>query len=237
MTRDGLDEALELLYQALALDPRYSAAAALAGVILGYRRAGGLVRNSAGDVEEQLRLIRLAVDNDPDDLDVLGYCARQLAYTGTDFDGATEMVDRATSMYPNAAFAWDQRGWVYMYCARPSEGVEFFHKALGLSPRDPMQYDMHCGLAFVFVQLARFEEAIETARRAIRLNPYFTSTHRALIAALANLHRLEEAHQAAQHLLRVEPAFRITEWNARSPWKYPAKENMIAGLRLAGLPE
>jgi adenylate cyclase len=100
-----------------------------------------------------------------------------------------------------------------------------------------MQYDMLCGLAFVFVQLARYHEAVETARRGVRLNPNFSSTHRALVAALAHLDHNAEAEQAAQHLLRVEPTFTITEWDARSRWKYPAKENMIAGLRKAGLPE
>src|SRR3954463_8188506 len=154
-----------------------------------------------------------------------------------DFVGATEMADRAASMYPNSAFAWDQRGWVYMYCDRPAEAVKFFQKAIRLSPRDPMQYDMLCGLAFVFVQLARYDEAVEMARRSVRLNPYFSSTQRALVAALAHLSRNQEAQDAAQHLLRVEPAFRITEWDARSRWKYPAKENMRAGLRKAGLPE
>ena len=34
---------------------------------------------------------------------------------------------------------------------------------------------------------------------------------------------------AAQHLLRVEPEFKITEWDARSRWKYPLEENMRAG--------
>ena len=124
-----------------ALDPAYSAAAALAAVIRGYRIAAGRAHHGA-DFEERLRLIRLAVETDPNDLDVLGHCARQLAFAGADFDGATEMADRAASMYPNSAFAWNQRGWVYMYCARPAEAVEFFRRAIRLSPRDPMQYDM-----------------------------------------------------------------------------------------------
>src|SRR6476619_5211772 len=138
------------------------------------------------------------------------------------------MVDRAASMYPNSAFAWNQRGWVYMYCARQAEAVEFFRRAIRLSPRDPMQYDMLCGLAFVFVQLARYDEAVETVRRAVRLNPNFSSSQRALVAALAHMGRNEEAEQAAQHLLQLEPTFRITEWDARSRWQYSTKANMIA---------
>src|SRR4051794_12099722 len=133
MTGDGLEEALELLYRALALEPAYSAAAAVAAVIRGYRIAAGRAHHSA-DLEERLRLIRLAVETDPNDLDVLGHCSRQLAFGGADFDGATEMADRAASMYPNSAFAWNQRGWVYMYCARPGEAVDFFRRAIGLAP-------------------------------------------------------------------------------------------------------
>jgi adenylate cyclase len=124
-----------------------------------------------------------------------------------------------------------------MYCARPSEAVESFRKAIRLSPRDPMQYDMLCGLAFALVQLGRYEEAVETARRSIHLNSHFSSTLRALFAALAHLDRMQEAHDAAANLLRLEPAFRITEWDKRSPWKHPAKERMAVGLRKGGLPE
>ncbi len=237
MTREGLNEALELLYRALELDPKYSAAAALASSIRGYRRAAGIAPCTPEDIAEQLRLTKLAVDADPNDLDVLGHAARQLGYMGADFDSAMEMTDRATMLYPNSAFAWDQRGWVCMYCARPAEAVQSFHKAIRLSPRDPMQYDMLCGMAFALIQLGRYDEAAETARRSLRLNSNFSSTLRALVAALAHLERMQEAHDATAHLLRLEPAFRITEWDRRSPWKYPAKEKMIAGLRKAGLPE
>jgi tetratricopeptide (TPR) repeat protein len=94
-----------------------------------------------------VRLNRLAVDLDPNDPDVLGHCARNLAYTGADLDGATEMIDRATRLYPNSAFLWNQRGWVYMYGARPAEAVDFLTRAMRISPRDAMHNDMLCGLA------------------------------------------------------------------------------------------
>jgi len=48
MTSDGLAEALELLYRALALDAGYSAAAALAAVIRGYRIAAGFAHHTVG---------------------------------------------------------------------------------------------------------------------------------------------------------------------------------------------
>ena len=124
-----------------------------------------------------------------------------------------------------------------MYCARPDEAVGFLHRALRLSPRDPMQYDTLSVLAFVYIQLGRYEEAAETARKSVLLNPYYSTTLRALAAALAHLGRMEEAQEAAQHLLRVEPNFSISVWDERSRWRHPAKENMKAGLRLAGLPE
>ena len=237
MTREGLEEALELVYRALELDPRFSAAAAIAAVIRGYRWSGGFASATPEDLQEQVRLNRLAVDLDPNDPDVLGHCARNLAYTGADLDGATEMIDRATRLYPNSAFLWNQRGWVYMYGARPAEAVDFLARAMRISPRDAMHNDMLCGLAHVFVQLGQFEEAVSAARRSVRLNPYFSSPHRALVAALAHLGRQEEARDAAEHLLRIEPGFTIRAWDARNPWKHPAKENVIAGLRKAGLPE
>jgi tetratricopeptide (TPR) repeat protein len=93
------------------------------------------------------------------------------------------------------------------------------------------------GLAVAFIQLERYEEAVDVARMSAHQNPYFSSTLRCLAAAHAHLGQLEEAREAAEHLLRIEPNFTISDWDRRSRWKHPAKINYIAGMRLAGLPE
>jgi adenylate cyclase len=237
MTREGLDEALRFLYQALEADPRYSAAAGLAALIRGYRTASGWAESPPQEIEESLRLARLAVDLDSNDPEALSCAGRMMGYAGRDYQGAVEMVDRATQLCPNSAFAWSNRGWTYVYAARPAEAVDFLQRAIRFSPLDPLRYEALAGLGLAYLQLGLYEDAADVARKSAQLNRYFSTTFRCLAAALAHLRQLEEARAAAQHLLQVEPNFTISRWNARSRWKYPAKEDFISGMRKAGLPE
>jgi adenylate cyclase len=237
MTREGFLEALQLLGRALELDPNYSAAAALIAVARVYGTAQGWVSNAFEEMQEALRFARRALAIDPNDPDALSIAGRCMAYFGADYEMAIELSQRATRLCPNSASAWSQYGSACVYAARPTDAVEAYRRAMRLSPLDLTLYQSMTGLGVAYIGLERYEEAVDVARMSAHQNPYFSSTLRCLAAAHAHLGQLEEAREAAEHLLRIEPNFTISDWDARSRWKYPAKVNYISGMRLAGLPE
>ena len=104
-----------------------------------------------------------------------------------------------------------------------------------LSPLDPMLYCMQAFMAFAFINLGRFDEAVAAAEKAIHRNQGFMLAHRCLVSALALLGRGSEAEQAAAQLLEHEPDFRMSVWANRTR-QWPAKL-LAEGLRKAGLPE
>jgi adenylate cyclase len=90
-------------------------------------------------------------------------------------------------------------------------------------------------MGMALVELARFDEAVVAARKALRQNPFFPLTYCCLASAFAHLGRDAEAREAAARLLEVNPAFTITGWIARGGRSHA--KLLIEGLRKAGLPE
>ncbi len=145
------------------------------------------------------------------------------------------MVDRAVALNPNSARAWTQRGWTYRYMKNAEEALSSFDRAVRLNPLDPLLYDTFTGVASTLLTIGRDQEAVVHAKKAIALNPRFTSAHRVLAASLAYLGRDVETKEAVAALMVIEPSFSISRWaNYGGRWQ---GQRFLDGLRLAGLPE
>lgn len=235
MTEDGFTDALQLCSRALQLDPRYSAAVRLSADMLGLRPAQGWSKDVKSDYADAMRLGRRALEIDDADPDTLAMFGRGTGAFTNDYATAKEMVDRAVELNPNSARAWSERGWTYRYMKKAEEALLSFERAIRLSPVDPRLYDTLTGMASALIFLCRDDEAAAKARKALALNPRFTSAHRCLAAALAYLGRSVEAKEAAASLLEIEPSFRVNAWaNYGGQWQ---GQRFLDGLRLAGLPE
>jgi len=83
-----------------------------------------------------------------------------------------------------------------------------------------------------------YEEAIAAGRRTLQGNGLWAATYRILAACYAHLGRLDDARAAVQRLLQTDPGLTV----AKATELYGGRDNadvanMLAGLRLAGLPE
>jgi adenylate cyclase len=234
-TRGGSAEALRLASRALEIDPQYGFAATIAGACHYLNIAQAWAADPKSETAEGLRLLRLALSiggNDPETLSLLG---RLTAFSSGDLDTAREMVDRAVASNPNAAFAWDNRGWTYQMAGQYEEAIRSFERAIRLSPFDPGLILIFIGMGIAFIGLGRFDEAVAAAKKALSENQAFAVAYRCLASALAHLGREAEAREAAAGLLQLEPDFRISEWVARGG--VSRGQMYIDGLRKAGLPE
>jgi TolB-like protein/Tfp pilus assembly protein PilF len=228
-------EALAQLEAAVALDPGFALALALAAHCHMTRCAQGW---AGGDAATAVRLAENALAKAPDEAEVLTHAAVALAFFGHGLEPSIQLVRRALELNPNLAWAWFTDGWLRLHADQPDAAIERFAKALRLSPLDPMLGGTAAGgTAHAYLLGGQVEAAVEWARRAVREAPDYAYTHRVLAAALAHAGRLPDAAAASEGILRVEPGFTIRGYLSRAPLRdTPALRQLAAGLRLAGLP-
>jgi adenylate cyclase len=116
-TEEGLAEAVGLARQALAIDPSYAPAAALAGWCRARQRIQGWGALSAHDVAEACRLTRQALEAERDDAETISQAAWTLFFLTGEAAKAAAALDRVLALNPNAAHAWTARGG--MTCCSP----------------------------------------------------------------------------------------------------------------------
>jgi adenylate cyclase len=238
-TEESLAEAVALLRQALAIDPSYAPAGALASWCQAIQRTQGWGALSDDDVAEGTRLARQALEAGRADPDTIWQAATTLFFFAGEAAMATTVLDRALTLNPNAAGAWIVRGMIHALRNEPEAAIEACNHAQRLSPFDPLGYWHAVHRAIAHLAARRFEQAIEWADRALHDQPRVISAIRVKIAALAYLGRLGEARAELAQLLAIDPKFTIAGYRAfLGPCAAPEfLELAITGLRLAGLPE
>ena len=235
LTRDGLAEAIRLAHRALELDPRFGQAAALAGFCHMTNVIVGHAVDPQFERKEAVRLSRLALSLDDSDPETLARAALISTFMVGDCESEIELAERAVALNPNAYGAWSSRGFVYRNSGLQEEALRSFERAIRLSPVDPRLHMTYVGMAFAFIELRRFDEAVAVGKKAQRQNPAYSGIHRCLASAFAHLGRDVEARAAAARVLETDPTFTISAYIARGGQS--KAKLLIEGLRKAGLPE
>jgi tetratricopeptide (TPR) repeat protein len=134
VTRDGFGEAFRLAQRALSIDPCFAPAAGLAAVCRVNQTSEGWVRNTPEISAEAVRLARQAIDMGKDDPEALLMGAHAIGTLAGDITTANIAIDRALALNPNAADAWNIRGWLYLYVDQVDAAIEALERAIRLSP-------------------------------------------------------------------------------------------------------
>ena len=237
-TGDSLVAAATVANEALAIDPGYGRAAALAGFACA-TRAPQLNLTDA-ETAEAVRLARQAVETAADDPEALWMAGYTVSALAGDHATAAGWIDRSLALNPNAAFAWNVRGWVAALRGEPTAAIEFFQHAMRLSPFDPLGWSFSGGMCFASLAARRFDEALLWADRRLREQPGYGVTLRYKAIACAHLGRIVEARDCVSGLLEVLPAFSIAAWldgYAATTYSPEIVALFRDGLRRAGAPE
>ena len=143
-------------------------------------------------------------------------------------------------------FAYAGLGWDSYYSGQFEKSLEYFDKAIRLSPRDPgmgVWVDSKSGAYFA---LKQYDQAIEWARRAVVIDPSFGAD---LVAPLALTGHQTEAREALQRYLALPSSQQpktIAAWKAycehfvnanTDPRLLEAFDRFYEGVRKAGMPE
>jgi tetratricopeptide (TPR) repeat protein len=181
-------------------------------------------------------MARAAISLDPNDPTVLALASHALGHLTDDYETAETLMDRALTLNPNSALAWELGGWLRLWVGDPSSAVERLQRGFQLSPLNMRGFIVQSGLATAYIMHGRYEQAIEMARKCIGQAPHWHTGYRMLAAALAGAGRLTEAREmAAQHVARNRS---YTLRLVRLIYKpSPGRARLIDCMRKAGIPE
>ena len=146
-TRDGDDQALGLFYRAIELDPDFAVAYGWASWIFITRS------RTAGWSTAKRRRRRapawpgaLWISATTMPRHCVGGLCRRLSRAGTRRRASFASTARSSSIRILAA-AWHVSGWLMVYAGEPDATIERLQTAMRLSPRDPLLFRMHAGMA------------------------------------------------------------------------------------------
>jgi adenylate cyclase len=232
---DTADKALDLLEQAIAIEPEYGAAHAF----IAFCHENRYLRSKVGEEAKRaaLRHARIALATGGDDATALAIGAFIVGIFERDYETAFNAFDKAFVLNPSSALAFGLSSLIRAWSGDSATAVEHAEWALRLSPFDPLSHNACNGLAYAHFFAARFDEAGNAASMAVRANPRFSIPWLLRAAVLAKTGRIDEAKAAAQRVLDLEPEFSISRLLA-TKFTSPERVAMFGdALRQAGLPE
>ena len=238
LQRNEFREAGDLLETSLELDPGNATAHAWLAywnlILVGQGWAVDVAAATARAAE----LAERAVGLDARDARAMTLAGHVRGFLGRNPEEARALHDRAIAVNPNLALAWCFSGLAHSYLGNHAEATRRIQQAQRLSPHDPHGFFFDTAQTMPNLLSRDYEAAVTIGRRAIALNPSFSSSLKGQLAALGHLGREQEAAEVRERLLALEPDFSVRDAAARSPM---VRSEDIAhyadGLRRAGLPE
>jgi TolB-like protein len=236
-SRAGLDEALPLFYKAIELDAEFASAYGMAAWCYYWRKMNRWLNDREADGNEAARLCRHAVTLGKNDAVALTRGGHAWPHFGGDLESCVTYVDRAMVLNPNLSTIWYLGGYQRISLGRHDSAIEYFTRAMRLSPLDPEIFQMQTGIAMGHLYSGRFDAAVACLEMAWREVPNVLRVAAFMAASHALAGREKEARQAMHHVRRLDPTLRISkldDWLLVQPKDFAVAEE---GLRRAGLPE
>jgi TolB-like protein/class 3 adenylate cyclase len=224
-----IPEALHLMEQAIARDPRYAPALAWAALCCARLVYDNRSEDPAADSLKGADFARRAVEAAGDDPGILANAAQALAYFGEDIDAMMALVDHALTLNPNSARGWYVSGAIRQMAGQPEIAIEHIEASLRLSPRARIGMSLSViGYAHFFAR--RFNEAVPKLLFAIQEDPSLPTYYRFLAACYAHMGRLGEAREIVARLRTITP---VVIPDASYLRNAEHRELFLSGLRLA----
>lgn len=237
LRREGFEQAREHFRQALAIEPDYAMALALAGEWHSLWLGQGWSADRAHDQAESLGLSQAAVDRDPTNVRALTVLAHDRAFLFRDYDGALALFHRAEAFSPGSAQVWAMSAPTYRYIGETAEAVRRIELAKKLSPQDLFAYRHNITLAIAHYAAHAFDKAMHWGRVALAQNGRYSAIPRFLAASAVAMGDLPAARGYADMLMAIEPDFRVSGYRPRCPFCDASRVDLMCQrLLAAGLP-
>jgi adenylate cyclase len=234
LNKERVERAMQLLEEAIALDPEY----AYAYSVLSTAHFDLVIIGASESPRESLRraveLGKKAIALDDSNSSVHAVLTFPYMYL-REFDKAISEAEKAISLGPNSAMAYWALGTALSLSGRPQEAIPMLQKSLRLSPV-PVHSQVLGMLATSYRMLDQYEEAIATYRKVLQIyGPDHLLAHLGLAATYALMDREKEARAEGAEVLRIDPKFSLERYIKGLPFDQSQKDRMAGALRKAGL--
>jgi TolB-like protein/Flp pilus assembly protein TadD len=202
--RAARDEALALARQALALDPRSSAAFNAIVDAQSWHIYFGTAASVSAALADGLDAAAqaLAIDS----ADHLAYRGRGwLTLVGGLLAQAISDLRRSLELNPNDAFALARLGMCESVSGEPAAGTRRCLEALRLSPRDPSRFHLLDNLAWAHFASRSYAQAVDATEQSLR-EADFAGTRLCGVLSLVGLGEVARAGTELQALRQLAPA-------------------------------
>lgn len=197
-------EALRLLEQAIARDPRYGPALAWAAYCCYRLLQDGRSTDREADRLRGSDFARRALEVAGDDPSVLASAAYALAYFGEDIGAMMVLVDRALALNPSYARGWQMSGALRLRAGQLDIAIEHSEVSQRLSPRARVGMGVST-IAAAHFYARRFDQAVPKFLLAIQEDPTHPTPYRQLAACYAHMGRLDDARKTIERLRAITP--------------------------------
>ncbi len=190
-----LNEAVAACELALKIEPNLSTACQTLGKVMQVR----------GEIEQAKQWYERAIEHNPNLPEVYANLG-SLYSQGKQWEKAIANCEKAISLAPNFAAAYRQLARIWTQLEKREEAADCWYQAFNIEPNWATA-DEHVTLGNSFVELGKFDRAIECYSRAIRLNPKLATAYHNLGEMLVGEKRWDEAIANYRQAIAINPNF------------------------------
>jgi len=236
-THDGLRSARELFQRSARRDPNFAPPLASHVIADFIDNTLGFSADAAGMVAAAESAAQRAVSLD--DLEPLAHAGLAYAsFMSGKHQTAVAAGRRAIELNPSSAIGHHSLAAALYGNGMHDEAIDSARTAIRVSPNDPCLFLFLGVLSASFYMRHDYADAVETAGHAVERFPWYASTLRWQMMALAQLNRDDEAQGLLSRFLNLAPQYNLR--TARHSYAFQRQvdlDHFLDGLRKAGLPE
>ena len=218
-TKDGTDEAINLYEQAVALDSQFASAYAGVATGLNQRINQQWSASPASDMSRAMECARHALSLNPEEHTTLARIAWVFSLVGGELERADSLFAEAARLNPNGMDAWTWGGFNKLFLGDHQSALEYFHRAMRLSPTDPRLYFAQGGVALALFLLGDYEGGRKYAVEALRDHPNYVGGLRAAMACSAFAGDMKAAHEFYRQFAAFAPLERVSHLRKRVTYR------------------
>jgi adenylate cyclase len=237
-TKDSNEQAVGLFERSVALDPQFAPARSALAAALNTRKSWGWSTNPAEDASRAVAYAKSALSLRRQDPLVLAQSALVLFISNDEVELADSLLEEAIRLNPNAMSGWMWGGYTKMILGDHQTAIDYFQRALRLSPLDPRIFFAQVGLAQACFYLGNYEEGLTYAAAASRHHPDYVPALRIAMACNVLGGNTDAAQKLWQQVVLLSPSDRVSMTRKRSMLRRDQDLAKIEqAYRLAGMPE
>ena len=239
LSPQGNVEARKLFDQALEISPDYPRA------LIGRAFTDGaenLFFSGTLPLDAAEKWVTRAMELEPDNV-VAKHAAAVVYLAKGDIERTSFYCEKIIALDPSYPWSYAIFSRARVAQGRAAEAIPLEEKAIHVSPRDPNLGLLYRDVGLPYLLLGKDAEAIPWLERAVATNNKVWGFHRDLASAYALTGNLDAAHRELEATRRLFPGLTIAKYVDLQK-KFSLNENylkqvdhIVAGLKLAGLPE